>query len=202
MSTLLLSAGRRASARGRSEASECRSQSPSTPERSGRARARCAAMCSDALPRRLTEVGALAGAWSRLLLKSKRAMVNFPISHPARCARHKKASADKFSSGNGGPRHKERENESDDLRASAPRERNSAGRVERPTVPAPSPPPTLEPGRSLVLGRMVPLGSGLVRGSTRTQALLPATSNNAKRRASFSVRNTPPISPSLSFTTQ
>ena len=41
-----------------------------------------------------------------------------------------------------------------------------------------------------------------VRGSTRTQALLPATSNKAKPRASFWVRNTPPISPCVSFGTQ
>ena len=38
--------------------------------------------------------------------------------------------------------------------------------------------------------------------TTLTQALSPAASNNAKRRASFWVRNTPPISPSLSSATQ
>jgi hypothetical protein len=41
-------------------------------------------------------------------------MVNLPISHPERCIRHKKASADKFSIGNAGPWHKERESKSDD----------------------------------------------------------------------------------------
>jgi hypothetical protein len=64
----------------------------------------------------------------------------------------------------------------------------------RPTVPAPTD-PTLEAGGCCS-------DQGLVRGSTRTQALSPATSNNAKRRASFWVRNTPPMSPSLSFATQ
>src|SRR5215813_307503 len=38
-----------------------------------------------------------------------------------------------------------------------------------------------------------------VRGSTRTQALSPATSSKAKRRASFWVRNTPRIGPCVSF---
>jgi hypothetical protein len=56
----LLSAGRRASAQGRSEASGCRSQSPVTAGRSQRPRAQCAARYCDALPRRLTEMGALA----------------------------------------------------------------------------------------------------------------------------------------------
>jgi hypothetical protein len=39
-------------------------------------------------------------------------------------------------------------------------------------------------------------------GITLTQVLSPAASNSAKRSASFCVRNTPPISPSLSLATQ
>src|ERR1700736_5268241 len=57
-------------------------------------------------------------------------------------------------------------------------------------------------GRKPCISTRAKSDQGLVRGSTRTQALSPATSNNAKRRASFWVRNTPPISPSLSFATQ
>src|ERR1700758_3595659 len=43
---------------------------------------------------------------------------------------------------------------------------------------------------------------GLEEGMTLTQVVSPAASNSAKRSASFCVRNTPPISPSLSLATQ
>src|SRR6267143_562314 len=56
---------------------------------------------------RLTGLGTFERRPTPLLPKSKRAMAKIPIPHPARCAPNKERSANKFSSRNVCPLHKE-----------------------------------------------------------------------------------------------
>jgi hypothetical protein len=141
----LLSAGRRAAARGRSGASGCRPQSPLTAGRSQRPRAQCAARYSDALPRRLTEMGALAVVRHDFCQNPKEPWSTFRFLTRRGVQVIRKDQRVSFRAGTAARAIKNAKNESGYARASAPRKRNSAGHARGRPSPPPSPNSSGEP---------------------------------------------------------